>query len=129
MRLSWSKAISLPSQPIYVPPELAEVTIPPPPSGLPFNAQLNNSKKVVSSNRRPTHSDFSLNNTKLLHSRSSSSSSSASSSSTSASSSLSSSSRSSSRSSSSSASNKSKNRKKKKEKTNVQNLSQTILFI
>jgi len=39
MRLSWSKAITLPNQPVYIPPELVEVTIPPPPSGLPFNAQ------------------------------------------------------------------------------------------
>jgi U2-associated protein SR140 len=35
MRLSWSKAITLPLQPTYIPPELVELTIPPPPSGLP----------------------------------------------------------------------------------------------
>lgn len=46
MRLSWSKAITLPAQPVYIPPELVEVTIPPPPSGLPFNAQPQDSKRL-----------------------------------------------------------------------------------
>lgn len=46
MRLSWSKAITLPLQPVYIPPELIEVTIPPPPSGLPFNAQPQDNKKL-----------------------------------------------------------------------------------
>lgn len=39
LRLSWSKPVTLPPQPIYIPPHLLEVTLPPPPSGLPFNAQ------------------------------------------------------------------------------------------
>ena len=39
MRLSWSKSVHIPSQPIYIPPELIDATVPPPPSGLPFNAQ------------------------------------------------------------------------------------------
>ena len=29
----------IPSHPVYIPPALAELTMPPPPSGLPFNAQ------------------------------------------------------------------------------------------
>jgi len=104
MRLSWSKAISLPSQPIYIPPELADTTIPPPLLDLPFNAQINYSKKIERSNRKPSHHvDFPVSNTKLLRSRSSSSSS-RSSSSRSSSSSSSRSSRSSSSSSSSSSS-------------------------
>lgn len=39
MKLGWGKAVPIPPQPIYVPPALLEMTLPPPPSGLPFNAQ------------------------------------------------------------------------------------------
>uniref|UniRef100_A0A2P2I2R0 U2 snRNP-associated SURP motif-containing protein-like n=1 Tax=Hirondellea gigas TaxID=1518452 RepID=A0A2P2I2R0_9CRUS len=39
MKLGWGKAVPIPVQPIYVPPALMELTLPPPPSGLPFNAQ------------------------------------------------------------------------------------------
>lgn len=40
MRLGWGKAIPIPSQPIYIPKVLRDLTIPPPNSGLPFNAQV-----------------------------------------------------------------------------------------
>lgn len=36
MRLSWSKSVHIPSQPIYIPPELIDATVPPPPAGLPL---------------------------------------------------------------------------------------------
>lgn len=39
MKLGWGKAVPIPPHPIYIPPALAELTMPPPPSGLPFNAQ------------------------------------------------------------------------------------------
>ncbi|CAG0890371.1 unnamed protein product [Cyprideis torosa] len=39
MRLGWGKAVPLPQQPVYMPPHLLKLTLPPPPSGLPFNAQ------------------------------------------------------------------------------------------
>lgn len=39
MKLGWGKAVPVPPHPIYIPPALAELTQPPPPSGLPFNAQ------------------------------------------------------------------------------------------
>ncbi|XP_071165088.1 U2 snRNP-associated SURP motif-containing protein-like isoform X3 [Mytilus edulis] len=39
MKLGWGKAVPIPPHPIYIPPALAELTQPPPPSGLPFNAQ------------------------------------------------------------------------------------------
>ena len=39
MKLGWGKAVPIPAHPIYIPPALAELTQPPPPSGLPFNAQ------------------------------------------------------------------------------------------
>ncbi|XP_055374208.1 U2 snRNP-associated SURP motif-containing protein [Condylostylus longicornis] len=39
MRLGWGKSVPILSFPIYVPPALLEYTMPPPPSGLPFNAQ------------------------------------------------------------------------------------------
>lgn len=114
MRLSWSKAISLPSQPIFIPPELADVTIPPPLLDLPFNAQMNDSKKVDRSNRKLNHQlDSVVNNTKLLRSRSSSSSSSSASSSSTSSQSSDSSSQ------SSKDSYSSKNKNKKREKRRV----------
>ena len=39
MKLGWGKAVPIPPHPIYIPPALMELTLPPPPSGLPFNAQ------------------------------------------------------------------------------------------
>lgn len=41
MKLGWGKAVPIPPHPVYVPPALAELTLPPPPSGLPFNCQPN----------------------------------------------------------------------------------------
>lgn len=52
MRLSWSKAITLPSKPFYIPPELVDVIIPPPPSNLPFNAQFQDSNKLKEFKRK-----------------------------------------------------------------------------
>lgn len=40
MKLGWGKAVPIPPHPVYIPPAMAELTQPPPPSGLPFNAQL-----------------------------------------------------------------------------------------
>uniref|UniRef100_A0AAV2LA57 U2 snRNP-associated SURP motif-containing protein n=1 Tax=Knipowitschia caucasica TaxID=637954 RepID=A0AAV2LA57_KNICA len=39
MKLGWGKGVPIPPHPIYIPPALMEHTLPPPPSGLPFNAQ------------------------------------------------------------------------------------------
>jgi len=39
MKLGWGKGVPIPPQPIYIPPALKDVSKPPPPSGLPFNAQ------------------------------------------------------------------------------------------
>ena len=39
MKLGWGKSVPIPPHPIYIPPEMQEDTTPPPPSGLPFNAQ------------------------------------------------------------------------------------------
>lgn len=41
MKLGWGKAVPIPPHPVYLPPKLMELTVPPPPSGLPFNAQVN----------------------------------------------------------------------------------------
>lgn len=38
MKLGWGKALPIPARPIYIPPALLEKTLPPPPTGLPFNA-------------------------------------------------------------------------------------------
>ncbi|KAF7492715.1 U2 snRNP-associated SURP motif-containing protein [Sarcoptes scabiei] len=40
MRLSWGKAVPIPPTPVYIPACLRELTLPPPQSGLPFNAQI-----------------------------------------------------------------------------------------
>lgn len=45
MKLGWGKAVPIPAHPIYIPPALAELTQPPPPSGLPFNAQPQKKRK------------------------------------------------------------------------------------
>lgn len=47
MKLGWGKPVPIPPHPVYIPPALAELTMPPPPSGLPFNAQ-----PVVTKGRR-----------------------------------------------------------------------------
>jgi hypothetical protein len=39
MKLGWGKAVPIPPHPIYIPPAMLDLTMPPPPSGLPFNAQ------------------------------------------------------------------------------------------
>lgn len=39
MRVGWAKLVEIPHHPIYVPPNLLKMYLPPPPSGLPFNAQ------------------------------------------------------------------------------------------
>ncbi|ESP01722.1 hypothetical protein LOTGIDRAFT_139163, partial [Lottia gigantea] len=45
MKLGWGKAVLIPPHPVYIPPRLAELTQPPPASGLPFNAQPFKSQK------------------------------------------------------------------------------------
>ena len=39
MKLGWGKPVPIPPHPVYIPPALAELTLPPPPTGLPFNCQ------------------------------------------------------------------------------------------
>jgi len=39
VKLGWGKAVPIPTFPIYIPPQMLEMTMPPPLSGLPFNAQ------------------------------------------------------------------------------------------
>lgn len=39
MKLGWGKSVSILTYPIYIPPTLMKHYLPPPPSGLPFNAQ------------------------------------------------------------------------------------------
>ena len=46
MKLGWGKAVPIPPHPIYIPPALMELTMPPPQSGLPFNAQPNPNLKI-----------------------------------------------------------------------------------
>ena len=39
MKMGWGKAVPIPPHPVYIPRQLVELTLPPPPSGMPFNAQ------------------------------------------------------------------------------------------
>lgn len=39
MRVGWARPVEIPSRPFHVPPALIKMHLPPPPSGLPFNAQ------------------------------------------------------------------------------------------
>jgi U2-associated protein SR140 len=39
VKLGWGKAVPIPAFPVYIPPPMMDLTMPPPPSGLPFNAQ------------------------------------------------------------------------------------------
>lgn len=49
MKLGWGKAVPIPPHPIYIPPAMLELTLPPPPSGLPFNAQPSKPKPKLPS--------------------------------------------------------------------------------
>lgn len=46
MKLGWGKTVPIPPHPVYVPPVMLERTLPPPPSGLPFNAQPRDPSKA-----------------------------------------------------------------------------------
>lgn len=46
VKLGWGKAVPIPAFPIYIPPAMLELTMPPPPSGLPFNAQVKENEQV-----------------------------------------------------------------------------------
>lgn len=39
MKMGWGKSVPIPPHPIFIPPALLAITLPPPLSGLPFNAQ------------------------------------------------------------------------------------------
>ncbi|XP_022913572.1 U2 snRNP-associated SURP motif-containing protein-like [Onthophagus taurus] len=40
MRVGWAKPVELPQHPVYIPPELLKLLLPPPQTGLPFNAHI-----------------------------------------------------------------------------------------
>jgi len=61
MRMGWGKPVPIPLHPVYVPPALLKYTMPPTPSGLPFNCQPDNKDRsrwglgaTGGSNSRPT---------------------------------------------------------------------------
>ena len=71
IQIGWGKAVPLPPNPIYVPPNKEDAMQPDPPSGLPFNAQLkkgmkesqidkNNVEKVYLTPPLPLHPYHSL---------------------------------------------------------------------
>ena len=39
MKMGWGKPVPIPLHPVYVPPKLLKLTMPPSASGLPFNCQ------------------------------------------------------------------------------------------
>ena len=47
MKLGWGKAVPIPPHPIYIPPDMQEINKPPPPSGLPFNAQPRKAEEMA----------------------------------------------------------------------------------
>ncbi|XP_063237472.1 U2 snRNP-associated SURP motif-containing protein [Bacillus rossius redtenbacheri] len=53
MKLGWGKAVPIPPHPIYVPPAMLKLLLPPPPSGLPFNAQPEERDKFRLPHLRP----------------------------------------------------------------------------
>ncbi|KAL5279563.1 U2SURP family protein [Megaselia abdita] len=60
MRLGWGKSVPILNHPIYIPPALLELTMPPPPSNLPFNAQpinMEESKSLPDSNYKTYYND------------------------------------------------------------------------
>jgi U2-associated protein SR140 len=39
MKMGWGKQVPIPLHPVYIPPTMLKLTMPPEPSGLPFNCQ------------------------------------------------------------------------------------------
>ena len=39
MKMGWGKPVPIPLHPVYIPPVMLKMTMPPEPSGLPFNCQ------------------------------------------------------------------------------------------
>lgn len=62
MKLGWGKAVSILTHPIYIPPALMQLYMPPPPSGLPFNAQPqpNEAENVSASKRKQSLGHISI---------------------------------------------------------------------
>ncbi|XP_038050336.1 U2 snRNP-associated SURP motif-containing protein-like isoform X2 [Patiria miniata] len=58
MKLGWGKAVPIPPNPVYIPKAMLDLTMPPPPSGLPFNAQAKDKKtKLPQPNQLTTEED------------------------------------------------------------------------
>ena len=58
MKLGWGKAVPIPPNPVYIPKAMLDLTMPPPPSGLPFNAQSKDKKaKLPQPNQLITEED------------------------------------------------------------------------
>ncbi|XP_060877815.1 U2 snRNP-associated SURP motif-containing protein-like isoform X2 [Metopolophium dirhodum] len=53
MKMGWGKSVPIPPHPIFIPPALLATTLPPPLSGLPFNAQPILSQKEKKNHGRP----------------------------------------------------------------------------
>ncbi|XP_064456681.1 U2 snRNP-associated SURP motif-containing protein-like isoform X2 [Ornithodoros turicata] len=53
MKMGWGKAVPIPPHPVYIPPAMVELTLPPPPSGLPFNAQPKESGRALPPSHTP----------------------------------------------------------------------------
>ena len=47
MRINWGKSVKIPTHPVHIPPELYKLYSPPPPSGLPFNAQTSSKEDEI----------------------------------------------------------------------------------
>lgn len=45
IKLGWGKAVPIPAYPVYIPPAMLEMTMPPPLSGMPFNGQVDRRDK------------------------------------------------------------------------------------
>ena len=57
MKLGWGKGVPIPPHPIYIPPEMQESNKPPPPSGLPFNAQSDKKNETTQAGAAPGQED------------------------------------------------------------------------
>lgn len=72
MKLGWGKGVPIPAHPIYIPPAMLQLTLPPPQSGLPFNAQPSRRDKdrvpkLKSSDPYPTDPEQKANLDRILY--------------------------------------------------------------
>ena len=66
MKMGWGKGVPIPPQPVYIPPSMQERMMPPPPTGLPFNAQPPRPRALMDGKAPPMQQSWSKDDLEKL---------------------------------------------------------------